>query len=300
MSTPIPSFVVKTLILSDADSRYKGEKVFVNICRHPSIPLSHEFTSFSEMLASVPPDQVQLPLMLSSERSDKDHAGNPCYVWDAILNPKVIREAVNDPPLRHIVVELVLSCLEESVKLSLSREWVVPRMLSKGTIAPLNLEISRPQPAADAASLSVNTDIKASSLGSSDSSSKSSRSSLSQAAGSLIRLEPESDHESDPSPVREPTRPLVLEIRSAEMDDQVQMTVTEYLGSAHRFSHRVDIWAQNRPLPPKGSITVAGSSVTYQDDEGRFGDTILSKPPKNYVCYYAKDTQTYSLFVSTD
>lgn len=87
MVTPEKGYVIKTVDVSN------GCKVFLNMCSH-SIVEPPEQQEEAEQIG------VRVPLSLGDPKAEVDNKGQPCIVYDIILNPDVLGSSLKDPTYR--------------------------------------------------------------------------------------------------------------------------------------------------------------------------------------------------------
>jgi len=80
--TPSPGVVIKT-------KNVKGEKVFINLCKIPSIPPAAPLSE-EELIKIIEAENYsssyRVPMSLGAPREEVDKGGNPCIVSDVALN----------------------------------------------------------------------------------------------------------------------------------------------------------------------------------------------------------------------
>ncbi|KAI9012983.1 PIH1 family [Gaertneriomyces semiglobifer] len=134
---PLPGFVVKTHNRVKVQDWLPGLKVFVNICHSPKIPAPPPATDDEIRRAVSAEDNTayKVPLSLSSPRPGQDKSGKACLIFDACVHTNPLNKALRDPDYKLFLIELALEWIEEKHKLELSREFSMPKMLSKGQLA---------------------------------------------------------------------------------------------------------------------------------------------------------------------
>ncbi|KAF8583393.1 hypothetical protein K439DRAFT_1617496 [Ramaria rubella] len=91
-----------------------------------------------------------VPLVVSDGREDKDKAGKPSLVFDALLSPTLKSRMTKDFNFKSFVLEIILSHIESPPQtpgtlptrsLSLSRTLGTPNIRSKGPLEPREVEV---------------------------------------------------------------------------------------------------------------------------------------------------------------
>lgn len=96
---PKEAYVIKTQVEGT------GQKVFINVCT------SDKVDKMSMEPVKGPGGQagrnVQIPLTLSTQKTGKDKAGQPCLVWDFVVHPDTLEAAAARPAIRKLLAETV-------------------------------------------------------------------------------------------------------------------------------------------------------------------------------------------------
>ncbi|KAI9179626.1 hypothetical protein H9P43_004954 [Blastocladiella emersonii ATCC 22665] len=148
--TPLRGYVVKTALTKSTESYPSGLKVFVNMTHSPYVPAPPVATE-DEIKRALKGEATtedgkptwRVPMSLSGLRDDSDKAGRACLVVDALVHSDVHERGEADWDFKVFLIELALEWVEEKHKLSLSRDFSLPKMKSKGAVAPHT--IYRPQ-----------------------------------------------------------------------------------------------------------------------------------------------------------
>eukprot|EP00887_Chlorella_sp_A99_P003490 scaffold7.g3490.t1 len=157
---PEPGFVVKT-----ADER--GRKVFINVCSSDKVAMPGGWAG-GEVPAEVrraleagpaaggPPaaelggaeqEMLRVPLSMSESRTEADHRGEACTVFDCIYSSELLRLAAAYRPLKYFLVQAGALCLcvvammwaESKHNLQLDPQYKLPKMRYKGDAPPPQL-----------------------------------------------------------------------------------------------------------------------------------------------------------------
>lgn len=133
---PLPSFVIKTLLVADTKNpiRKQGTKVFINVCVDPQIPEPEGGYGDELILRVSQGEDWIIPIVPSIERTDVDKKGRSCQVWDCCMNPRVIVEAMANPAIKILLVETCIELIEDKAQIQLSREYVLPKLTVKGEL----------------------------------------------------------------------------------------------------------------------------------------------------------------------
>jgi dynein assembly factor 2 len=96
---PKEAYVIKTQVEGT------GQKVFINVCTSDKVDkLSMEPVKGPGGKVG---RNVQIPLTLSSKKTGKDKAGQPCLVWDFVVHPDTVEAAAARPAIRKLLAETV-------------------------------------------------------------------------------------------------------------------------------------------------------------------------------------------------
>ncbi|KAI8815049.1 pre-RNA processing PIH1/Nop17-domain-containing protein [Cladochytrium replicatum] len=133
---PEPGFVVKTVNRKATPKFDSGLKVFINICHSPRVPAPPLATDEEIRTALEAQDNAtyKVPLSLSQPREDKDKVGRKCVVFDACINNAPLEKSRDDFDFQLFLIELALEWVEEKHGMELSREFSIPKLLSKGQL----------------------------------------------------------------------------------------------------------------------------------------------------------------------
>lgn len=134
---PTPGYVVKTLLVSAAKNpkRRQGLKVFINMCSDQHLPEPREKNPEAIVAMAEQGLNWDFQVVVSEEKEDVDKAGRKCSVWDCIMHPWFLVQSIHNPMLNVLVIETCLELVEAKAGVDLSREYTLPKMLSKGELA---------------------------------------------------------------------------------------------------------------------------------------------------------------------
>lgn len=139
--TPSPAFVVKSKFLDPPQNgfQYKSEllhgevdqKVLVNVCTHEDIgvpAVKKRLQDGKEV------EGLNIPMSVGPMRKCTDKSGVECFVCDIIVNPAVIKEALEDESgqQRDFICQLVLQSVEQKYTCSTDRRYKLPKLLYMG------------------------------------------------------------------------------------------------------------------------------------------------------------------------
>ncbi len=123
---PEPGFVLKTKNVKS------GNKVFVNICVSKHLANLSRKTQLME--DGTEQEGINIPMSVGPPKTDKDKSGNPCLVFDMIVNPEVVTDSKEDKTggFRHFLCEIAIQRIENKYKTELDRRYKLPKMKYKG------------------------------------------------------------------------------------------------------------------------------------------------------------------------
>ncbi|KAJ3353688.1 PIH1 domain-containing protein 1 [Allomyces javanicus] len=132
--TPMPGFAIKTSLTKSTATYPSGFKVFINLCHSPYVPAPPVATDDEIRAAITGADGAawKVPMSLTGPRDDADKLGRPCVVFDACVHSDVVAKAESDWDFKQFIIELAIQWAEEKHGMSLSREFALPKMKSKG------------------------------------------------------------------------------------------------------------------------------------------------------------------------
>jgi hypothetical protein len=124
---PDPGFVLKTVSLG-ADP----VKVFINICQSEKL----QAPSVQKRLDDKGEEQegINIPLSLGPELKDTDKSGKVCLVYDCIVNPVCINQALEDKSgnERTFLCNLAMNYVEQKSKRRLNPKFKLPKLKYQG------------------------------------------------------------------------------------------------------------------------------------------------------------------------
>ncbi|KIJ34548.1 hypothetical protein M422DRAFT_262303 [Sphaerobolus stellatus SS14] len=168
--TPTPGFVVKTTTTqagfytvpnpsppppSIRHAIPVGLKIFINVAYSSEIPppptnglpKEEEEEIIRKAIEGDEGTTYFVPLVVSDGRDDKDKAGKPSLIFDAIVNPSLKSRMIKDINFRSFVLEILLTHIElpplatQARSLSLSRTLASPNIRFKGTLVPREMDV---------------------------------------------------------------------------------------------------------------------------------------------------------------
>lgn len=126
---PDPGFVIKT--------RNQGPnmKVFINICT--SLKLKKFKTVKKKMADGSEQEGLNIPLSCGVAKQDKDKQGSRCTVFDIIVHPSVVTEALADKTgnFRHWVCNFTLQYVQQKHGVNVDFKYKLPKMKYKGDLS---------------------------------------------------------------------------------------------------------------------------------------------------------------------
>ncbi|KAL4077698.1 pre-RNA processing PIH1/Nop17-domain-containing protein [Scleroderma citrinum] len=121
----------------------QGLKVFVNIAWDANVPPTPQASedAIQNAMKGLDIDESDpngwfVPLVLSDARQERDKAGQPALVFDAIFNPSIKSRTLRDPDFKSFVIELACQRIEAQTTIVLSRQIGTPNIASKGKPQP--------------------------------------------------------------------------------------------------------------------------------------------------------------------
>ncbi|KAJ1343251.1 hypothetical protein BSLG_002277 [Batrachochytrium salamandrivorans] len=132
----LPGFVFKTKTLQATDDYPLNMKVFVNICHSPEVPQPPPISDVDlrNLVANMDSSTYRIPLSLSPPRSDLDKGGQVCIVFDVCVNSAPFARTVKDDYFRSFLVLMAIAWIEQKHTLSLSEDFILPKMRTKGKL----------------------------------------------------------------------------------------------------------------------------------------------------------------------
>ncbi|KAK3866695.1 hypothetical protein Pcinc_027784 [Petrolisthes cinctipes] len=105
-----------------------GEKVFVNVCTSPQVPVPEDLTD-KELLAILESDQpsdFRVPMSIGKPHDEKDKSGGVCVAYDVIINPQFLDKISDNPLFHNFFMICMLEALEEKYSSSLDKNgWTL-------------------------------------------------------------------------------------------------------------------------------------------------------------------------------
>ncbi|XP_028929384.1 PIH1 domain-containing protein 1 [Ornithorhynchus anatinus] len=113
---PQPGFCIKT--------RSPQGKVFINVCRSPSIPPPADLTE-QELLCVIEDDQTafRIPMSLGEPHAELDKSGQGCTAYDVAINSDFYEKLRTNDFFLEFFVTVALEGLSSKYGVELSSEW---------------------------------------------------------------------------------------------------------------------------------------------------------------------------------
>ncbi|CAJ1037056.1 putative PIH1 N-terminal domain/PIH1 CS-like domain containing protein [Leishmania utingensis] len=135
---PDPGFCIKTNVAG-------GVKVFINVCQHPRIgePVPMEPDKENAGQEDSAEMRYRIPISCGQARPGQDKCGNPCKVYDVIVNPSTIQRCGNDHEFRRFVAALCMQWIKQKSEPTLNAdEFRNLNFKCKGTLEPQRIRLS--------------------------------------------------------------------------------------------------------------------------------------------------------------
>lgn len=138
---PEPGFCIKCTTLKTK------MKVFINICKHERIaepiPLEPDEQEEGDAI------KFKIPLSCGQARTEKDKAGQPCKVYDVIVNPTTVQRCAEDAEFRRFVAALCMTWIKQKSEPDLNAdEFNNLNFKAKGVLEAQRIRLSaQPKPA---------------------------------------------------------------------------------------------------------------------------------------------------------
>ncbi|XP_031425645.1 PIH1 domain-containing protein 1 [Clupea harengus] len=118
---PQPGLCAKTFTLPDQ------EKVFLNICNSPQVPLPPPLSqeALVELLESDDPSGYRVPMSLGEPHTELDNNKQACTVYDVVVNDEFFQKCQNDELFQQFLLAVSLEGLENKYNVKLSRDWKI-------------------------------------------------------------------------------------------------------------------------------------------------------------------------------
>lgn len=227
---PVAAYVVKTV---DAET---GEKVFINVCTDSQISAPNTLDASEIAMQVMKGEDWIVPIVVSTGRSDKDKAGQPCFAADCCMHPSVVMLGIEDPNVKLLTVETCIELVEDRFNRRLSRDFKFPRLKSKGALEKTQVDTQMPHPSPN--------------------------------KPSVAQLVPESDTPGllpsltkNPAPVKPKTEIEVVKSSSEDTPLYFHVYRGKYSGEGPRPSHVVEIDGEHHDLQIMKNIVQLGQQV---------------------------------------
>ncbi len=142
--TPTAGFVVKTKNMVDSDEN--GMKIFINICQHDELGLPGMKKKIDENGEEV--EGLNIPMSIGAGRVGNDKSGVKCFIYDVIVNPKVIEDANTDVTgkYRDFVCQLSIHGLEQKYNVNLDKRYKLPKLTKMGELLTQYIKDTKKMP----------------------------------------------------------------------------------------------------------------------------------------------------------
>lgn len=119
---------------------FQGDlKTFINLCHSSEIKV-----------ATMNLDKNQsgqawsIPYSLAKPRDDLDSGGKKCQVFDCVFHPETYHLSTVNPAFKKLLESTAIEGIEKEFKLSLQKDYKLPKLKSKGTIAMTMIRTPNP------------------------------------------------------------------------------------------------------------------------------------------------------------
>ena len=142
--TPTAGFVVKTKNVSDSDDN--SMKIFINICQHDELGPPGMKKKIDENGEEV--EGLNIPMSIGAGRVGSDKSGVKCFIYDVIVNPKVIEDANTDVTgkYRDFVCQLSIHGLEQKYSVTLDKRYKLPKLTKMGELLTQHIKDAKKMP----------------------------------------------------------------------------------------------------------------------------------------------------------
>ncbi|KAI8990150.1 pre-RNA processing PIH1/Nop17-domain-containing protein [Pilobolus umbonatus] len=139
---PEAGYVCKTNVISSSSRYMVGTIVYINVCYASAIPAPSIASEkeIQQALNAEPDATYRVPLSMGRERSE----GKACLIMDACINTQPFLRSEKDLDYRLYILELAMEYVEQIVSVTLSREFTMPSIKSKGIIPTRVLRLPKP------------------------------------------------------------------------------------------------------------------------------------------------------------
>ncbi|RUS22212.1 pre-RNA processing PIH1/Nop17-domain-containing protein, partial [Endogone sp. FLAS-F59071] len=143
---PQPGFVCRTVMTAKTERYVEGTRVYINVCYAAEIPEPPTVPEqeIQKALNADPGATYQVPMSLGKPRTEVDRAEKTILIFDACINTNPYIRAEGDLDYRLYIFELAMELVNEKEGVSLSREFTMPNIKSKGAIPKRIVRVPRP------------------------------------------------------------------------------------------------------------------------------------------------------------
>lgn len=132
---PSPGFVVKTRIVDGPADHVYLTKVFLNICHDEQVPKPEGSFDLVAIFPKIVLNEWEIPIIVSPEKRTVDKKGVPAFVYDCCINNECFQWIMVSKELHEILIEWALEAVELLHSLVLERNYLLPKMASKGELS---------------------------------------------------------------------------------------------------------------------------------------------------------------------
>lgn len=131
---PKPGYVIKTRLLKSSNVQI-GTKIFINVCHDPQVPKPPQDFDANVVFPLIVDNQWEIPIIVSREKEVKDKSGQTSLCYDCCINDNCFRWCTINSDLKLILNEWCLEAVELLYNVVLERQYLIPKMLSKGELS---------------------------------------------------------------------------------------------------------------------------------------------------------------------
>ena len=79
---------------------------------------------------------MNIPMSVGPQRNGKDKSGKDCYIYDVIVNPEVVEEAIQDSTgkYRDFICQLAIQSIEQKYKKNFDKRYKLPKLKYMGDV----------------------------------------------------------------------------------------------------------------------------------------------------------------------
>lgn len=136
---PKPGYVIKTRLLKSSNVQI-GTKIFINVCHDPQVPKPPQDFDATVVFPLIVDNQWEIPIIVSREKEVKDKSGQTSLCYDCCINDNCFRWCTINSDLKLILNEWCLEAVELLYNVVLERQYLIPKMLSKGELSKTEIK----------------------------------------------------------------------------------------------------------------------------------------------------------------